>query len=244
MIAEISCKEAFGEVTVIPSKSAAHRLLISAAHLNTEADRSKKPRYLQSETVKELLGCDLTGETRRSNYGMKFVSDSAIPNIHYPFSGRNAADPIYSKGYVSYAETELRGGTACALLSNSFLFAEKNLDETPTLIENKCGDGHVVFLTAEAYPGNGSVYPMYRSIVRELLRAESENYSQLVLAPTDVRFAVYEGGIVYQLNTDIDLPAAVILLPESETPETVTLKPMELMKLKVSDGKTEILSRI
>lgn len=31
MIAEISCKEAFGEVTVIPSKSAAHRLLISAA---------------------------------------------------------------------------------------------------------------------------------------------------------------------------------------------------------------------
>ena len=220
------------------------KLLISAAHLNAEADRTKAPVYLQSDTVKELLGCALTGKTRRSNFGMRFVSDSAIPNMHYPFSNNTVADPIYSKGYVSYAETELLEGTVCSILSKSFGIFEEELKETPTLIENKCGEGHVIFLTSEAFPGNGSAYPMYRSIVRELLRAETENEPQLVLAPDSVRFATYEGGIIYLLNTDIDLPAAVILLPESDNSEILTLRPMELVKVRLSSSGVEVLNRI
>ena len=81
-------------------------------------------------------------------------------------------------------------------------------------------------------------------VVRELLRAETENEPQLVLAPDSVRFAIYDGGIAYLLKTDIDLPAAVILLPDSDTSETVVIKPMELIKVKLSDNGVEILDRI
>lgn len=220
------------------------KLLLSAAHLNTEPDRAKKPVYLNNETVRELLGCRLTGKTRRSNFGMRFISDSEIPNMHYPFAHMTAADPIHSHGYVDYAETELAGGNVCSILSKSFRIFENELNETPTLIENKCGEGHVIFLTSEAFPGNGSAYPMYRVVVRELLRAETENEPQLILAPDSVCFAIYDGGIAYLLNTDIDLPAAVILLPDNDASETVVIKPMELIKVKLSDTGIEILDRI
>lgn len=220
------------------------KLLITAAHLNANPDRTGKPEYLNNDTVKKLLGCSLTGKSTSSNLGMRFVSDSAIPNMHYPYAHLKAADPIYSKGYVKYAEVELCGAETRSILSDSFLVVEAELNAAPTLIENKCGEGHVVFLTTEYYPGNNSVYPMYRSVVREMLRAETENEPQLVLAPSPVRFSVYEDGIMYLLNTDASIPSAVVLLPESESPTTLVLKPLELVKVNIQNGKTEIINSI
>ena len=85
---------------------------------------------------------------------------------------------------------------------------------------------------------------MYRSMVRELLRAETENEPQLVLAPSAVRFSTYNDGTVYLLNTDVSLPSAAVLLPESEEPATLVLKPLELLKVRVANGKAEIISSI
>ena len=85
---------------------------------------------------------------------------------------------------------------------------------------------------------------MYRSVVREMLRAETENEPQLVLAPSSVRFSVYEGGIVYLLNTDASIPSAVVLLPESESPTTLVLKPLELVKVKLEDGKAKVINSL
>ena len=220
------------------------KLLLGAAHLNTNPDRAGKPDYLNSEAVKELIGCSLTGNSINSNLGMRFVSDSILPNMKYPYANLRAADPIYSKGYVRYADVELCGGEVRSILSNSFLVFEEDLGMSPTLIENKCGDGYVIFFTAEDHPGKGSVYPMYRSVVREMLRAETENEPQLVLAPSAVRFSVYDGGVMYLLNTDAFLPSAVVLLPECKEPTTLTLKPLELVKLKIENDKIEVLSSI
>ena len=220
------------------------KLLVTAAHLNTNPDRAGAPSYLNNDTVRELLGCSFTGRSTSSNLGMRFVSDSALPNMHYPYAKLRAADPVYSKGYVKYAEVELCGGEVRSILSDSFLVVEGELNAAPTLIENKCGEGYVILFTSEYYPGHNAVYPMYRSVVREMLRAETENATQLVLAPSSVRFSVYEGGIVYLLNTDASLPSAVVLLPESESPTTLTLKPLELVKLRVENGSVELLSSI
>ena len=220
------------------------KLIIAAAHLNTNPDRAGKPEYLNNDAVKKLLGCTFTGKSISSNLGMRFVSDSAIPNMHYPYANLRAADPIYSKGYVKYADVELCGGEVRSILSDSFLVVEDELDAAPTLVENKCGDGYVVFFTSEYYPGNNAVYPMYRSVVREMLRAETEGEPQLVLAPSAVRFAMYDGGILYLLNTDKDLPVAVVILPESDMATTMMLKPLELMKLRIENDNIELLSSI
>lgn len=220
------------------------KLLIAAAHLNTNPDRTGKAEYLNNETVRELLGCSFTGKSTSSNLGMRFVCDSALPNMHYPYAQLKAADPIYSKGYVKYADVELCGAEIRSILSDSFLVIEDELDYAPTLLENKCGEGHVIFLTSEYYPGHNAVYPMYRSVVREMLRAETENEPQLVLAPSSVRFSVYEDGTVYLLNTDASIPSAVVLLPEGEESETLVLRPLELVKVGLKDGKVKIINSI
>ena len=85
---------------------------------------------------------------------------------------------------------------------------------------------------------------MYRSMVREILRAETENEPQLVLAPSAVRFSTYKDGTVYLLNTDVSLPSAVVLLPESDGEMTLVLKPLELLKIKIENGKAEIINSL
>ncbi len=209
------------------------RLLITAAHLNTNPVRGGEPSYLADGDLTELVGCALTGKTVRSGYGHRFISESGVPGMHYPFPNLCPADPIYSCGNVNYAEVSVTEGTVCAMLSDSFLHNREPLPAT--VVEHTVGKGHVVFLTAADYAGNDAIYPLYRFLVRELLRATGD--APLVLGPSALRYAIYGEDTVYLLNTDYDLPCAVTLLPISEQPQTLTLAPMELRKLQMKNGK-------
>ena len=220
------------------------RLIIGASHLNTNPKRGGKPTYLDSKKMRELIGCRLTEAVTRSNDGVRFVAESDIPNMRYPYANLDHADPIYSHGYVNYAEVELYTAKPKAILSDTFFAFKEDLNRTATVVENRLGKGNVILLTATEYPGAGSVYPMYRSIVRELLRAVTESHPIRLLAPTEVRVAIYDGDIIYLLNTDANLSHGVRLMPNTDVEATVTVKPLELLKLRLCDGGAEILSAI
>ena len=220
------------------------RLIIGASHLNTNPKRDGTPHYLDNDDTRELLGCRLTGEEIESNEGMRFIADSDVKNVKYPYANLSHADPIYSHGYVRYAKTELYTAKRKAILSDNFSALFDEFDRTATLIENTSGKGHVILFTTVEYPGHSAVYPMYRSIVREVLRAETERGPLLVASPTEVRFAIYEGNIIYLLNTDANLSHGVTLMPCTDNAKEVTLKPLELMKIRLSGGALEILSSI
>ncbi len=214
------------------------KLLITAAHLNTNPARGGEPTYLNGGDMSELLGCKLTGKTTYTGLGHRFVSESAVPGVCYPFPKLTPADPIYSCGNVHYAETEITDGTVCAMLSDSFLHNQSPL--TPSVIEHTLGKGHVIFHTTTDYAGNEAVYPLYRFLVREFIRAAGA--APRVLASSEVRYACYEGDVIYLLNTSYDMPATAVIAPLSDQPETLTLSPMELRKISVKDGKVETLS--
>ena len=214
------------------------KLLITAAHLNTNPVRGGAPIYPNGGNVSELLGCKLTGEVTYTGLGHRFVSESAIPGMCYPFPKLKPADPIYSCGNVHYAESEMAGGTVCAMLSDSFLHNDTPM--TPTVIEHTLGKGHVVFLSATDYAGNDAVYPLYRFLVRELLRTVGD--TPRVLTSSEIRYACYADDVIYLLNTSYDMPATAVIEPLSDTPETLVLAPMELRKIQVKNGKVETLA--
>ncbi len=212
------------------------KLLISAAHLSTDARRGAAPVYPNGGNVSELLGCTLTGKTLRTGLGHRFVAESGIEGMHYPFPNGKPADPIYSCGNVNYAEVEMKEGTVCATLADSFWPEDRPMP--PSVIEHKLGKGHVVFLTSADYAGSESIYPLYRLLVRELLRAVGSD--PVVQTSSEVRYACYDGGVIYLLNTSYDMPAVAVIDPlGSKVP--LTLAPMELRKIRLLDGKVETL---
>jgi hypothetical protein len=97
-----------------------------------------------------------------------------------------------------------------------------------------------VFLTATDYAGNDALYPLYRFLVRELLRAVGD--SPRVLTSSEVRYACYADDVIYLLNTSYDMPATAVIEPLSEHPEALMLAPMELRKIRVKEGKIETLA--
>lgn len=214
------------------------KLLITAAHLNTNSARGGKPAYPNGGDVSDLLGCKLTGNVTYSGYGHRFWAESAIEGMHYPFPKLKPADPIYSCGNVHYAEVELVGGTRCAALADSFW--PEDVEMPTTVVENTLGKGHVIFLTATDYAGNEAVYPLYRFLVRELCRAVGD--APRVLASSEVRYACYADDVIYLLNTSYDMPATAVIEPLSDKSETLLLAPMELRKIRVKDGKAEMLA--
>jgi len=214
------------------------KLFITAAHLNTNPARNGEKKYPNGGDLSELLGCKLTGKTTYTGLGHRFVSESAVPGMHYPFPNLQPADPIYSCGNVHYAETEVTDGTVCAMLSDSFLHNEAPL--ISTVIEHTLGKGHVVFFAAEDYAGNEAVYPLYRFLVREFIRAAGD--TPRVLASSEVRYACYADDVIYLLNTSYDMPATAVIEPLSDKPETLLLAPMELRKIRVKGGKVETLA--
>ena len=98
------------------------------------------------------------------------------------------------------------------------------------LIENKFGDGYAILLGAMDYPGHGSVYPLYRTIVREMISASARECELKVYAPDKLRYSFYEGNKLYLLNTDYDCPISAVVKFGEKT-EKVTLAPMELTSL-------------
>lgn len=177
-------------------------LLMAAAHLNTNSARDGELSLIRSGDVSDLFGCVLDGDKAYiSNGGFKFYN-SIIPHIMYPADDMRC-DPILSSGYVKYAKSELKGGRAACLSSHYY-----NEDDNPTpevaMIENKLGKGYAVLLTSLDYPGAGAVYPLYKTVVRELITASHRECAVQVYGSDRLRFAVYEGDRVYLLNTDFD----------------------------------------
>jgi len=162
--------------------------------------------------------------------GMKFRAESMVDGVIYPRALNSYNDPLFSLGYVDYAETELCGATAVATLEDSFrLFDQPG---QPTIIENRLGRGVAILMTTVNYPGKNSVYPLYRFLVKELMRAGNERAEVKVSAPDAIRYTVYPDGSVYLLNLDYDstLPAEVITKNGSQKFE---LAPLELRHIKI-----------
>ena len=200
------------------------RLLMTAAHLNTNNSRDGKISLINGGDVSDLFGCVLDAENAyMSNGGFKFC-DSIMSDIMYPVDSMQA-DPILSSGYVKYAKSELAGGQVACLSSHYFNEADNDKPEV-AMIENKLGKGYTILLTSLDYPGSGSVYPMYKTVVRELMTATHRMCDIKVYGSDRLRFAVYEGDKVYLLNTDFDSEIIATVNKNGEEIK-VNLKPCE-----------------
>ena len=180
------------------------RLLMSAAHLNTQVKRDGEYRMIDDRKVEELFGCRFMGEIRRTVNGVVFKHDSLDPKTLYPAFHTGGCDPMYIAGYANYARFATTTGKTIAYSADSF--AERYSD-LPVVIENQVGEGYATLVTHTCYPGDQSVYRLYRMLVREMLSASARNCEIQVVASDRVRYAVYAGNKMYLLNTDYDLPA-------------------------------------
>ena len=206
------------------------KLFMCAAHLNTNDKRDGEVKLLRDGDLTELFGAKLDGNNAHiSNSGVKFFP-SQCADIRYPYD-KDSFDPLLSSGYANYAAVELDGAKPVAILSTSF--SEKsNTDGNVALLENKLGEGYAILLTSVDYPGMGQTYDLYRTVVRELLRASHKTADVKVLASDKVRFSVYESGDVYLLNTDFDVPSYAKVEKDGKVTE-LTLSPCEMKHLKI-----------
>lgn len=201
------------------------RLLMTAAHLNTTASRDGEIKLIHGGDVRDLFGCTLDAEKAYlSNAGFKF-NKSIMEDVLYPVCQKHS-DPLLSNGYVKYAATCLEGGEIACYGSQYY---EEKLNSNPdtVVVENKVGDGYAVLITSLDYPGAGSIYPLYKTIVRELLTASHRNCPIKVYGSDRLRFSVYEGDKVYLLNTDFDSEIVATVIRNGEEIK-VNLKPCEM----------------
>jgi len=204
-------------------------LLMSAAHLNTAVARDGSTDLVSNEKIKNLFGCCFTGESVSTNGGVKFKHIGIDDKILYPGTKSLSCDPIYSAGYAKYGKFTLCGGEETAFVSHSFTRTESDL---PAVIENRIGSGVATLVTSLYYPGNNTVYPLYRGIAREFVTASARNCEIQVLGSDRLRWSVYEGNKVYLLNTDYDMPIIVKIL-HSEKEHLITLEPLELRSVEL-----------
>ena len=208
-------------------------LFMLASHLNTSDCRSKEINFIHGGKVEELFGCKLDNVGFRTNAGVKFQKASITERLMYPGTENYVCDPIYSHGYASYTDVELKGGTAAARLSESFV-EEVGFSSLPAaLVENKLGKGTAILFTTLEHAGNGAVYPLYRTIVREIVTTSHRANSIKVYGAESVRFAIYDGGVIYILNTDYDACANVVIEKNGKIIKE-SLKPCELKKINVN----------
>ena len=83
------------------------RLLMSAAHLNTNVKRDGKYAPISNEKIEKLFGSRFTGEVRRTNDGVKFDPISLDDKRLYPGTADFVCDPIYSGGYTDWGVLSL-----------------------------------------------------------------------------------------------------------------------------------------
>lgn len=204
-------------------------LLMCAAHLNTETRRDGEFIPIRGGDVTRLFGCKMTGNILSYGYGMKFRTDSMVPGFLYPRSLNSRVDPSMANGYVDYAEVELCGGTVVATIEDSFHFCDQ--PGVPSIIENKLGKGVAILLNNVNYPGRDSSFPLYRFMVRELLRVSVTNAKIRVVGPETLRYNVYNDGTVYLLNTDYDCAFTAEIIAEGYH-RRVDLAPLELKNIK------------
>ena len=203
------------------------KLLMTAAHLNYNTKRDNEFIPLDNKKLEELFGCRYSGNVISSNGGVKFEYES-MSGLMYPGSKDKTCDPIYSSGYVSYMSCDVTTGVKTGVLSETFLNENEIL---PSVIENKVGSGCAILVTSINYPGNPSLYPLYRAIVREIITQSQRVCETKITSNGALRYSVYEGDKIYLLNTDYDFPINVSIQTPQKTLETV-LAPLELKTIQ------------
>lgn len=198
-------------------------LFITAAHLNTNTVRNNRIHFIKDGNVEELFGCKLL-KPFSVNKGIKFTKTSLVKSLKYPFTKNLSCDPILSAGFARYAESIATSGQVTAILSDELLDTVKN--PSAAIVENKFGDGVAILLTSCDYPGHSGIYPIYRTIVREVISSSQRNCDIKVLATDRVRYAVYDNKL-YLINTDYDLPAVANIMLKNDK-KVMTLQPLEL----------------
>lgn len=207
------------------------RLLMSAAHLNTECSRDSRRTFISNEKIEGLFGCRFTGKTLKTNAGIKFRRDSLDETALYPGTNDLYCDPCCSAGYNEYAEIELCGGKEAAHLSESFRDSARGLT---VLVENRIGNGIASLITSVDHPGAPACYPLYRTVLRELVSSSARECDIRVLGSDRLRYSVYgdeNSGKMYLLNTDFDLPITVKVIRKG-VEELITVKSLELKTLE------------
>ena len=74
--------------------------------------------------------------------------------------------------------------------------------------------------------------PLYRALLREMVTASARSCPIQILGSDRLRYAVYEGNVIYLLNTDYDMPITVKIL-KGGTQQLVTLDSLELKKMEL-----------
>lgn len=204
------------------------KLFLTAAHLNRNTRRDNEFIPLDNEKIERLFGCTFTGKTTLTNGGVKFEFESKN-NLLYPGTKNKICDPIYSAGYISYTNVELTSGRAVAQISESFLNEKEAL---PYVIENRVEKGTATLVASSNYPGHPALYPLYRTIVREIITESARNSDIKVISNGALRYSVYDGNKIYLLNTDYDFSIDVIIETKSNTFRE-TIAPLELKSLNL-----------
>lgn len=197
------------------------KLFMTAAHLNTSTKRTGQIKLIHGGKVSDLFGCDLDAEAGFvCNDGVKFT-ESIVPEFRYPAS--QYYDPLLSEGNIRYPKVSLTTGVPTGRLSHAFVDKD---EMPPCVVENKQGKGYAVLMTTLDYP-SGAAYPVYRTLVREILTASHRLADIKIYGGDRLRFTVYEGNKVYLLNTDFDCPCPAVI-DYGTHKKTFLLEPMEL----------------
>ena len=205
-------------------------LLMTMAHLNKTPVRGGRAEYPDNGKLEKLFGVNYTGRILSSNAGVKLEFNSLNPKHLYQGTKNFVTDPLFSAGYIDYAQLRAAGGKVTGVISESFL--RKDEEREPMVIENKLGKGVATLIASTNYPGNPALMPLYRSLMREMLSSSHRNADIIVLGNDKLRFAVYEGDKVYLLNTDYDFPISVKIIKGS-LEQTVTLEALELKSIQL-----------
>ena len=94
-------------------------------------------------------------------------------------------------------------------------FAPSPEHQWPAIIENKYGEGNVIFMANSEYPGAPEIYPLYKMMVKAALAASHRTSELKVVGSDKVRFAVYENDEkykIYLLNTDFNFEQKVRII--------------------------------
>ena len=204
-------------------------LLMTAAHLNTSVPRDGTYSLPSESALEILFGCRFTGSTILSNNGIKFCQPDQEDGLLFPYSKDLNCDPVYSAGYLQWCETVPTAGTMVAYLADSFACRPAG---PAAVITNRLGSGTATLVTSINYPGAGALQPLYRALVREFITASARRCPVKVLGSDRLRWSYYEGGKLYLLNTDFDLPMTVRVISKGRD-QQLTLEPLELKALEV-----------
>ena len=179
-------------------------LLITAAHARVGVERDKKGDLLDADW-EDFIGARISNETFRTNDGFKFERESIVPGMLYPGTHTLMCDPCWSAGYTDYVKVEPTTAHVAAWLADSFAPSRERMQ--PMVIENKYGEGNVIFMANSEYPGAPEVYPFYKIMVKAALAAGHRTSELKLIGCDKIRFAVYENDEkykIYILNTDFN----------------------------------------